>query len=274
EDEREPVRAAVAKAVEENGIVLISAGSSMGSKDFTESIISELGTVLFHGVFMKPAKPVMLGVIKGKPVIGLPGFPLAAATVLRVFLRPLLESWGFAGPKTTVISARTGSSVETEESVDEFRFAAAAFVEGRYVVLPQIRSASALMNSIKSNCCIHIPRGLGTAFPGDSVTVIAEADSAELKSTVLFGGIYTEGLEPLVQKLTESGISVRFGEGTPDELLEGRFCHGVCTREAYTPCCPAERFSLGDGSYLFVRKDMKDPYCPVIKGFAGELYDA
>ncbi|HJJ36161.1 MAG TPA: molybdopterin molybdotransferase MoeA [Methanocorpusculum sp.] len=274
DDDRDLLRAAIAKAVDENDIVLISAGSSMGSKDYTESIIAELGTVVFHGVSMKPAKPVMLGLIKGKPVIGLPGFPLAAATVLRVFLRPLLESWGFVGPETTAISARAGSVVETEESIDEFRFASAAFVEGRYVVLPQIRSASALMNSIKANAYIHIPRGVGTASAGESVTVVAEADSAELKSTVLIGGTYSKGLESLIQKLSESGLSVRIGEGSPEELLEGMFCHAVCTAEDVTPSCPTKKFSLGDGSYLIVRTDMKDPYCSVIKEVAGELYGA
>ena len=41
---------------------------------------------------MKPAKPTMFGIIEGKPVFGLPGYPLSAQTVLRVFVRALFRS--------------------------------------------------------------------------------------------------------------------------------------------------------------------------------------
>ena len=83
-------------AIRSNDLVIISAGSSAGTRDFTAGVISSLGELLFHGVAVKPGKPVMLGRIEGKPVLGLPGYPLAAQTILREFAAPLLESWGFA----------------------------------------------------------------------------------------------------------------------------------------------------------------------------------
>jgi len=77
-DEPDLIREALCTAVEENDLVLISAGSSAGTRDFTESVIRSLGDLVFHGVAVKPGKPVMLGKVRGKPVLGLPGYPLAA----------------------------------------------------------------------------------------------------------------------------------------------------------------------------------------------------
>jgi putative molybdopterin biosynthesis protein len=81
-DEPDLIKETMRRAVEENDLVLISAGSSAGTRDFTESVIRSLGDLVFHGVAVKPGKPVMLGKVNGKPVLGLPGYPLAAQTVL------------------------------------------------------------------------------------------------------------------------------------------------------------------------------------------------
>ena len=155
-DNRELIREAIEKAVAENEIVLLSAGSSMGSKDFTASAIADLGEIVFHGVFMKPAKPSMLGIINGKPVIGMPGFPLSAQTAQRLFVRELLELWGFTGPSHETLTVTAGETVSSDDFLDEFRFAAAAEVSGRIVALPQIRSSSMQMNGIRANCYLHL----------------------------------------------------------------------------------------------------------------------
>ena len=63
------------QAVKENDLVIISAGSSAGTRDFTESVIRSLGELIFHGVAVRPGKPVMLGKVEGKPVLGLAGLP-------------------------------------------------------------------------------------------------------------------------------------------------------------------------------------------------------
>ncbi|MFC1895843.1 molybdopterin-binding protein, partial [Thermodesulfobacteriota bacterium] len=61
------------KAVDgECDIVLIVAGSSAGSKDHTVHVVQDLGQVLVHGVTIMPGKPVVLGAVRDKPVIGIP----------------------------------------------------------------------------------------------------------------------------------------------------------------------------------------------------------
>jgi putative molybdopterin biosynthesis protein len=90
-DDPDLIQEALRHAAQENDLVIISAGSSAGTRDYTAGAISAIGRLLFHGVAVKPGKPMMLGEIEGKPVIGLPGYPLAAQAVLREFAVPLLE---------------------------------------------------------------------------------------------------------------------------------------------------------------------------------------
>ncbi|HAQ41805.1 MAG TPA: molybdopterin biosynthesis protein, partial [Clostridiales bacterium] len=81
-DDYELIKKTVLKASEENDVVLINAGSSAGREDFTSSVISEIGEIVIHGVAIKPGKPVIMGIVKSKPVIGIPGYPVSAYFVM------------------------------------------------------------------------------------------------------------------------------------------------------------------------------------------------
>ena len=269
------IREAIEKAVSENEIVLLSAGSSMGSKDFTASAIAEIGRIIFHGVFMKPAKPTMLGIVDDKPVIGMPGFPLSAQTSQRLFVRELLELWGFKGPEHETISAVAGEAVGSDDFLDEFRFAAAAEVAGRIVALPQIRSSSMQMNGIRANCYIHIPRGVAEAKAGDTVSAVLNVPAAELAKTILLGGAYSEGSEELLVKAAGAGWSIRFGDisSTNLNLLKDNACHGMCLPKGYdlSPLAGIELecFELNDDTMLVMRQDMDDVQAAELRIFAG-----
>jgi putative molybdopterin biosynthesis protein len=89
-DDRGALRSAVLETLPQVDLLLISAGSSQGSADHTVHVLRELGEVLVHGVAMRPGKPVILALVQGKPVIGLPGYPGAAWLASYLFARPLL----------------------------------------------------------------------------------------------------------------------------------------------------------------------------------------
>jgi putative molybdopterin biosynthesis protein len=89
-DEPERIKEALLRATETSDIVVINAGSSAGSKDYTVHIIKELGTVFTHGVAARPGKPVILGKVNGKIVVGVPGYPVSAYLALEWFVRPLV----------------------------------------------------------------------------------------------------------------------------------------------------------------------------------------
>jgi molybdopterin molybdotransferase len=87
--------------------VVITAGSSASTRDLTASAIAALGApgVLVHGINIRPGKPTILGVCDGKPVIGLPGNPVSALVIARLFLVPVIHRLlgrASEGPRPTV----------------------------------------------------------------------------------------------------------------------------------------------------------------------------
>ncbi len=108
-DETEALKEALDTALEECDLVLISGGSSVGTKDATAKVIAASGELLIHGIAIKPGKPTILGSVKGKPVFGLPGHPVAAFFITMLFVKQLLAS--FTGRST---ENRTAEAVLTE----------------------------------------------------------------------------------------------------------------------------------------------------------------
>ena len=80
----------VTKAAAECDAVLLSGGSSVGVKDAACRIIESMGSLLLHGIAIKPGKPTIIGKAGVKPLVGLPGHPVAAYFVTKLFILPLL----------------------------------------------------------------------------------------------------------------------------------------------------------------------------------------
>ena len=89
----ESIKSEIISAVKKSDIVIINAGSSAGTHDYTVHIIRELGKVFTHGVALKPGKPTILGEIEGTPVIGIPGYPVSAYVSFKEFVVPVINSF-------------------------------------------------------------------------------------------------------------------------------------------------------------------------------------
>ena len=177
-DQREKLSGAFREAVETCDMVLISGGSSVGTRDLTCGILEEAGRVLFHGLSMKPGKPTIFGLAKRAgeeteriPVFGLPGHPGAAFFVAEIFIRPILRQLSGNSPLRTVsarlcenISANHGRAqymaVKLETGADSERLARV------------IHTKSGLITSIAgSDGYICIPRDTEGLSAGTDVTV-------------------------------------------------------------------------------------------------------
>jgi len=92
EDDGVAIRAALKAGLATTDLVLVTAGSSVGRRDLVPDCINSLGKpgMIVHGVAMRPAMPTGVAVVKRKPVVSLPGFPVSAMLAFRVFVRPLL----------------------------------------------------------------------------------------------------------------------------------------------------------------------------------------
>ncbi len=92
-DDPEKIKEAVMHALYAD-MVIISGGTSVGRRDYVPSVISSLGNLLVHGVGISPGKPTALGVINNKPVVCMPGYPVASLVALYFFARAALRRLG------------------------------------------------------------------------------------------------------------------------------------------------------------------------------------
>lgn len=118
-DDRGAIADALRDCLQKADAVLISGGSSAGTRDMTVGILEELGEAYFHGIAMKPGKPTIFGAADGKPVFGLPGHPLAAYFVFRLvvaeYLRALFRTPADKPLRTAVLAANIPSNHGREE---------------------------------------------------------------------------------------------------------------------------------------------------------------
>ncbi len=185
-DDRDAIRECVKKALAENDIVLVNAGSSAGTEDFTVHILRELGEVFVHGVAMKPGKPVILARASGKPVIGIPGYPVSAYLAMETFVLPLLSS--YTGRKETgtrtiqaVLSKRLVSSLKHREYVR----VRVGRVGGRYVCAPLARGAGAAMSMVRADGFCIIPQEKEGFEAGETVSVNLFRTVEEIDKTLV-----------------------------------------------------------------------------------------
>ncbi len=93
-DEPEALRAALTRGLGWGDLVLLSGGSSMGTRDMAVEVIRSLpdATLLFHGISVSPGKPTLHARAAGKPVLGLPGYPVSALVIFDLFAAPLIRT--------------------------------------------------------------------------------------------------------------------------------------------------------------------------------------
>jgi molybdopterin molybdotransferase len=96
-DDAAALRAAIARALDGHDAVILSGGSSIGTKDLSADALADLERpgILFHGIDIRPGKPTLFARAGGKPVVGMPGFPTSSLIVFDAFIRPML--WRLGG---------------------------------------------------------------------------------------------------------------------------------------------------------------------------------
>lgn len=186
EDDYEKLKKLILLAVDENDVVLVNAGSSAGTKDYTVNLIRELGEVVVHGVAMKPGKPTILGVINEKPVIGIPGYPVSAFMVFDIFAKPvILKYLGDRGEiyetvKAT-ISRRLVSSLKNKEVIR----VSLGQVGDRLIATPLAGGAGVSMSLVKADGLGIIPRNVEGYEAGDQIEVELLKPLSQIRDTLV-----------------------------------------------------------------------------------------
>jgi molybdopterin molybdotransferase len=123
-DRREAFEEAAQRAMREADVIVFTAGSSVGERDFVPEVISGLGQpgVLAHGILFRPGKPTLFAVCDGKPVFGLPGNPISTLITGTLFLASAL--WLIQGahtpPQARLVRARLAQDVRSPRDLEHW----------------------------------------------------------------------------------------------------------------------------------------------------------
>jgi molybdenum cofactor synthesis domain-containing protein len=193
-------------AVAENDIVIISAGSSVGTRDYTADVIAGLGEVLVHGIAIKPGKPAIIGKISGKPVIGMPGYPLSALTVLREVVVPLLGRYGLYPPDPVTLSATLATSLHSETGTCEYVLHAIGKIRENFVAIPLSRGSGVQMSGVRAHAFLRIPTDKEGYEAGEEVQVTLMVPEKTTEQTLLISGSHDPVLDCLLELTQKDGV--------------------------------------------------------------------
>ncbi len=231
-DTEADIRDALLKAVSSDAdLVLINAGSSAGSKDYSANIISEIGEVLVHGVTMMPGKPTILGIIKGKPVIGIPGYAVSAILSFEQFARPLIFRLQCLTPPTTrSILVKPSTDIPSKLGIEEFIRVNIGKVGDRLVATPLPRSAGSITTLTRAEGIIRIPAMSEGVTQNEEITAELLVDDEELKNTIVVIGSHDITLDILADEIRRDGKNIRISSGNVGSLgglmaIKKGICH-------------------------------------------------
>ena len=137
----------VTKAAAECDAVLLSGGSSVGVKDAACRIIESMGSLLLHGIAIKPGKPTIIGKAGVKPLVGLPGHPVAAYFVTKLFILPLLGRLMGRVQENYTTTARVTESVSANHGRAQYHCCRLERRNGELYAYP-IRGKSGLITTL------------------------------------------------------------------------------------------------------------------------------
>ena len=218
----------VEEAAREHDLILLNAGSSAGAEDFSAQVVEKLGTLLVHGVAVRPGHPVILGVIRNQetgnqesrspdhpiphplipnpliPIIGVPGYPVSAALTGEIFVEPLIAQWTGRHPQELPVEqAYLTRKITSPGGDDDYVRVAVGKVGDKLLAAPLARGAGVISSLVRADGLVLLPRGVQGAEAGEVVDVHLYRSRAELDRTIFCIGSHDMTLDLLAQFLSE-----------------------------------------------------------------------
>ena len=174
-DRLDDLRTAAQRAHAEDDLVVITAGSSVSTRDITAIVIRELGEpgVLVHGVSIKPGKPTILAICNGVPVIGLPGNPVSALVVAGLFVVPAIyKLMGWDEPsRESCVSARMTSNIASVAGREDYLPVRLQADADGLLAEPIYGRSNLIFTLVRADGLVRIPPEVTGLSEGDEVVV-------------------------------------------------------------------------------------------------------
>ncbi|MGB8991137.1 MAG: molybdopterin biosynthesis protein, partial [Desulfobaccales bacterium] len=213
-DDPGALAAALKEALGDADMVIINAGSSAGTEDYTYQAIDSLGEVLVHGVAMMPGKPTVLGIVNGKPVIGNPGYPVSAVLSFEQFAAPLIA--GLAGERLTprpTLTVYPAQNLPSKPGLTEFIRVTLGRVGDKVIATPLPRGAGTITSLVRADGILTVPalsEGLEEDRPVPADLLVTPAD---LEGTLVVLGSHDNTLDLLANLLHRRDHRLRLSSG-------------------------------------------------------------
>ncbi|MCH7554232.1 MAG: molybdopterin biosynthesis protein, partial [Chloroflexi bacterium] len=201
-DDMEQLIDAVGLAVQRCDVVVINAGSSAGTEDYTAEVVRRLGSLTVHGVAIRPGHPVVLGIVDHTPVLGIPGYPASALITSELFLQPLVRSMlGLASSSGQVVEATMTRKVLSPMGEDEYLRVKLGKVGNRLIAAPLQRGAGVIMSLVRADGLALIPRFSEGVDAGATISVILRRPLDRIEDTIVAIGSHDVTLDLLASHL-------------------------------------------------------------------------
>lgn len=195
QDRLDTLSALIDQALFGSDMVIVSGGSSMGSRDFVIEAIESYpdSEIILHGVSVSPGKPLILARVGRTPIVGLPGHPASAMVCFEQFAVPIVRRLG--GEDVTnpylrpVIDAYLSRNVPSREGRMDFVRVCIRSMDGRLVAAPVPGKSGMISAMVRATGYICIPQDCEGLYKGDRVRVHLFSNWGEeyLEKEYLFG---------------------------------------------------------------------------------------
>ncbi|MFP4658315.1 MAG: molybdopterin biosynthesis protein, partial [Desulfonatronovibrionaceae bacterium] len=191
-------------------IVVLGAGSSAGSRDFTRRVIEEKGRVLVHGIKAMPGKPTIIGCTDKTVLIGAPGYPVSSIICFERILRPVVFALQHRlVPQREVVEVFLTRRVPSRPGMEEFLRVSLGRVKDRYVATPLPRGAGSITSMTRAQGLVSVPSEAEGLEEGSLVRAELLVPGEEIERTLVVVGSHDNTLDLLANELMALDRPVR-----------------------------------------------------------------
>jgi putative molybdopterin biosynthesis protein len=203
-DNLDDIQQIIVQYITQYDMILLVGGSSAGESDFTRAVIEKSGKVLLHGVTIMPGKPVVLGVIQQKPVVGVPGYPVSAIVIFDQFIRPMIyQMMGITPPKRTILSVQLTRNMPSKLGIEEFVRVKLGKVGEKIVASSLPRGAGTITSFTQADGIIRIPRHSEGLKANDEAHAELLQSEFTIENTIMAVGSHDNSLDILADQISK-----------------------------------------------------------------------
>jgi putative molybdopterin biosynthesis protein len=261
-DDPRLIREALLSKMGQADLILILAGSSAGSEDYTRSIIEESGEVLIHGVSIMPGKPTLLGRFKDRPIVGIPGYPVSAIIAYEELVSPMIhQALHITHPERPRIQAFPTRKIPSKLGTEEFLRVNLGKIGDRFFAAPLPRGSGMITSLTKAEGILRIPALLEGIDEKEPVEVELLKPLDEITNTVVMVGSHDLTLDLLANLLGKAYPPVFLSSQHVGSLggilaIKNGFCH-IAGSHLLDP-------ETGEYNFPYIRQYLKEQEVRVI----------